>query len=571
MTKTFLTALIVIGFLLMPSRLAFGAPAQWGEEVGPGIEYRLFRLDNPLNNVFVTRMDRNTPVLTIESSLSRGNVAGDTETVSDMAQRYGDAINYWDRTWGQRNQVVVAINGYYFDYGSETAYSGQIHSGWYAKRFTDCATGSGGSGFAWKSDRSAFIGESVSHPDTKQVITFLDNDYLMQIDGLNVARGDNDLILYTPQYDSDTGTDSSGVEVLVEMDAPAGVTDGEMVTGTVSQIRKDSGSTPIPFDHVILSATGNARTILLENVKSGDQIGISQKIKAYVSDCSTSPTGPDWTDTYASIAGAFYFLKDGAIRDYSDDPGAAARAPRTAIAYNDDYIFFIVVDGRDAAHSLGMTIGELAKFARDKLGATYGIAEDGGGSSTMVINGTVVNNTYCNINSCKGAISIYIPMVSGSGGLTKSEVDPGNDVSPLPTTQPDKLSADGLPLTSQYYVYSQDATGPTLQRLVANGLMMVVVQPREQSSIFSPGDQVKASSSTDVRLGPGSNYAVVDTVDAATQGAIVEHPNGLNGVWAKGSYWWKVDFGSIVGWVSEASISTGSQIGIPLCPDCLPE
>jgi hypothetical protein len=556
MAKPFISALIILVVLLIPSRSAFSATDQWGEEIGPGIEYRQFQLTDPMNNVFVTRMDRNNPSVTIESSLSLGNVAGDTETVSDMAQRYDDAINYWDRTWGNRNQVVVAINGYYFDYSTETAFSGQIHSGWYSRRFTDCATGSGGSGFAWKSDRSVFIGDSVSHPPDKQVVTFLDNgDLTIELDGLNVERGDNDLILYTPQYDSDTGTDTSGVEVLVEMDAPAGMIVAGTIIGTVRQIRDKNGSTPIPFDHIVLSATGNARTKLLDYVQTGDQIGISQKIKSYVGDCSTSPTGPDWTDTYASIAGAFYFLKDGNIRDFSDDPGAAARAPRTAIAFNDDYIFFIVVDGRDLTQSLGMTIGELAEFTRAELGATYGIAEDGGGSSTMVINGEVVNNTYCNINTCQYA-TYYLPMVSKSEAPNQLMIAPVEEgVIPLPTDQPEKLSADGLPLTSQYYVYSEDVSGPTLQRLVANGLMMVAVQPRDLSPIFIPGELVKTLFNAEVRLGPGSNYPVLDTVDAGAQGSLLEHAHGLNGVWAKGSYWWKVDFDGTVGWVTETSLT----------------
>ena len=111
-------AVLWLGILLvLTSGSVFSAPAQWGEQIAPGIEYRRFQLTGPINNVFVARMDRNSAAnLAIESSLSGGNVADDTETVSDMAQRYDGAINYWDRTWGNRNQVAVAINGYYFDY-----------------------------------------------------------------------------------------------------------------------------------------------------------------------------------------------------------------------------------------------------------------------------------------------------------------------------------------------------------------------------------------------------------------------------------------------------------------------
>ena len=60
--------------------------------------------------------------------------------------------------------------------------------------------------------------------------------------------------------------------------------------------------------------------------------------------------------------------------------------------------------------SVGMSIHELAVFARDTLGATWGVAQDGGGSSTMVINGQVVNNTFCN-NYTAVEYSTYLPLV----------------------------------------------------------------------------------------------------------------------------------------------------------------
>ena len=176
--------------------------------------------------------------------------------------------------------------------------------------------------------------------------------------------------------------------------------DPSFARGFVRQIRNNQGNSLIPFNSIVLSANGTAAEILLENVQVGDEIHVSQEITSYEADCST-PLPLSWTKTFASVQGAFFFLKDGQIRDF-DDPGATEQHPRTAIAYNDQYIFFVVVDGRDSQHSLGMSIHELAVFTRDTLGATRGVAQDGGGSSTMVINGQVINNTYCNIYSCMG-------------------------------------------------------------------------------------------------------------------------------------------------------------------------
>ena len=62
--------------------------------------------------------------------------------------------------------------------------------------------------------------------------------------------------------------------------------------------------------------------------------------------------------------------------------------PRTAIGYshNGRYLYLVVVDGRQTLYSEGMTLMELAELMID-LGADYAMNLDGGGSSTMVVEG----------------------------------------------------------------------------------------------------------------------------------------------------------------------------------------
>lgn len=65
--------------------------------------------------------------------------------------------------------------------------------------------------------------------------------------------------------------------------------------------------------------------------------------------------------------------------------------PRTAVGVIDDnHLVFVVVDGRSEGYSRGATLPELAEIMRD-LGAQTAYNLDGGGSSTMVFNGEVVN------------------------------------------------------------------------------------------------------------------------------------------------------------------------------------
>jgi hypothetical protein len=70
---------------------------------------------------------------------------------------------------------------------------------------------------------------------------------------------------------------------------------------------------------------------------------------------------------------------------------AETRHPRSAIGFSRDSstLFLLVVDGR-TRKSVGMTLVELAALVR-RLGAWQAMNFDGGGSSTMIVNGTLVN------------------------------------------------------------------------------------------------------------------------------------------------------------------------------------
>lgn len=66
--------------------------------------------------------------------------------------------------------------------------------------------------------------------------------------------------------------------------------------------------------------------------------------------------------------------------------------PRTAVGVIDsNHLVFVVVDGRSPGYSEGVTLTELAGILQG-LGATTAYNLDGGGSSTMVFDGELVNN-----------------------------------------------------------------------------------------------------------------------------------------------------------------------------------
>ena len=85
----------------------------------------------------------------------------------------------------------------------------------------------------------------------------------------------------------------------------------------------------------------------------------------------------------------------------SDEVGKAMSSnPRTAIGILDDlHYVFVVSDGR-TDESEGLTLLELAEFLQG-LGVTTAYNLDGGGSSTMVFQGEVINNPTTSGNTIK--------------------------------------------------------------------------------------------------------------------------------------------------------------------------
>jgi exopolysaccharide biosynthesis protein len=94
-------------------------------------------------------------------------------------------------------------------------------------------------------------------------------------------------------------------------------------------------------------------------------------------------------------------LDDGEVVDGIEDVEVDTNAgnhsiqgdqPRTAVGViGTNHLVFVVVDGRSPGYSAGVTMTELAEIMQG-LGATTAYNLDGGGSSTMVFDGALVND-----------------------------------------------------------------------------------------------------------------------------------------------------------------------------------
>lgn len=203
--------------------------------------------------------------------------------------------------------------------------------------------------------------------------TASDETGAVTISGINRERGADELILYRPAYGATTSTNAFGAEVIVSSDVVQQVADGR-------------GNSPITPGGYVLSGHGRGRAALLAAFKPGDRMTLRVRLVPASGD-------PRWDSVRHVIGGGPRLLANGQfIGGEGFRPSLSERRhPRTAIGrLADGRIVLMVVGGRQPYHSLGMTLVELAALMR-QLGVTDAMNLDGGGSTTLVVRGVVIN------------------------------------------------------------------------------------------------------------------------------------------------------------------------------------
>ena len=205
----------------------------------------------------------------------------------------------------------------------------------------------------------------------------------IDLSGLNRQRKENEIILFGPEFHRTTLTDSDGVEVVVR-------------NSKIRQIIDGSGSTVIPDDGFVLSASGTTREELLKYARIGLKVTKLSSMIAHVDDMAEFYS-PGTLHVLAEdiVGGVPQLIKNGKIditweQEKSTKAFVETRHPRTAVAkLKDGKFLMITVDGRSEI-SGGIGLQDLAEYLLS-LGATDAMNLDGGGSTTMFLDGKVVN------------------------------------------------------------------------------------------------------------------------------------------------------------------------------------
>lgn len=194
----------------------------------------------------------------------------------------------------------------------------------------------------------------------------------LRIDGVNRGRKAGEVVVFTPEFHRNTLTDPDGVEWILR-------------AGRLVEAR--SGNSPIPADGQVLSFAPDRAP---PAISTGDRVEIELRLVA----------GPGDTDSWARVESALsagpLLLAGGRIVEEPEKESIRrifrlARHPRTAAAARaDGTILLVTVDGRQPEWSVGMSLPELTDLLLE-LGAVGAVNLDGGGSTTMVVDGETVN------------------------------------------------------------------------------------------------------------------------------------------------------------------------------------
>ena len=86
---------------------------------------------------------------------------------------------------------------------------------------------------------------------------------------------------------------------------------------------------------------------------------------------------------------------------------------------------------------------------------------------------------------------------------------------------------------------------------MSNGYFIAEVLPPKKSTEFQTGQKVRLKG--ELRLGPSPTFGSTGKATDADTGTIL--PEALNGIFAKGAYWWSCRFGDADGWASRDQLT----------------
>jgi Phosphodiester glycosidase len=321
--------------------------------VAPGLT--LLRIVDHLGprHIFVLRVKLKT-ALTLDVGLASHRLLG-FERTSSMVARYG---------------AIAGVNGD-FAYWPGRPMHAFMEDG--TLRYSSRAPGQN---FSVSHDEARRF---MHHPAVAASVVIPSLGFTSKVSSVNDGRrGGNSIVETSPWY-RDTGPVNACSARLAVAGPPTWGPQRLSVVRPYTVLDVTCGADPVALrGRIAISARRRTQdAVLLKGLAPGTPLSLR--------------AGVGWPDVLDSIGGVPDLVKGGKIVLPPCDGHFCQLQPRTGVGWTaDGTILLVVVDGRQDGWSVGIGLMDFARLFR-RLGATAAMNLDGGGSSTMVVKGTVVN------------------------------------------------------------------------------------------------------------------------------------------------------------------------------------
>lgn len=348
--------------------------AQDFKTVRNGIEYAEVTrtIDNQPVRINLLRLDLTKVRLDVVHAM---DAAIGTETTSSIAARHG---------------AIAAINGGFFRLDN-SAFAGdpagifQIDG----KLLSEANTGRialliNNSVVSCADCRKPATRTDVSIHHLKTFSEFWREGRKFQINGIDRQMKENEAVLYSPEFGSVTPQSRSKVlEIVID-------------NRRVQTVDETNGTTRIPRSGFVVAANGSKWQEVSSIAAKGKEALII--VGSYIENPENSPSRAKmaFTGVEDIVGGVPQLVKNGKVditweQEKTTKSFVETRHPRTAVAkLKDGKFMMITVDGRSES-SGGISLYDLADYLLS-LGAVDAMNLDGGGSTTMFLDGKVVNH-----------------------------------------------------------------------------------------------------------------------------------------------------------------------------------
>lgn len=352
-----------------------GADSAATREVAPGVVHRRLVVNGGPFVVHVVELDLRRRDLEVRAEHAFGRLDG-RETTSALARRIeGDSLD-----------VLVAVNADFFTLRTGEVIGNQVIEG-------RLVTGVGRAADARRPPRSHFALTRDGRPLIERFVmqgrVIVGRDTLA-LAGVNTPPVRDAIVLRTWPAPDTLPADSAGDVRALRLNALSAWPDSAAWVAEPTLLR--AGQARMPRRGALLVARGAAAASLeqaLVRARGDARVGVLASWRLTPERPALRTLLGGWPRLVVDgvSVGDSTAWHEGAVRSF-----ITQRHPRTGVGFSRDSttLYLVVVDGRQR-HSAGMSIPEFAETMR-ALGAWQAVNFDGGGSTTIVVNDSIVNS-----------------------------------------------------------------------------------------------------------------------------------------------------------------------------------